>query len=526
MLNLLQKNSVYFRAIALAILVFTQAGCLSKNKDTIVASGDGGNGGGNGGGGSTVIGSGGDGMSAGFIQLGKAIAKEVQEMPASEKPVAFTEQEWAYVQEQLTIDFVEDIDVVSEPHAQALNQPRDARNECSAENPLIKIDRNRWEEYRLKIDLYPEQLRLVMHEYLLCLGLEDAPGYKYTDSLLEKLRQVRSTPAPIGAVGISSCADLQEKLNPENAVKYGYYRILTNDIYCDDAEDLNDGEGFKPILLEEGVVDGNDYTIYNLLIDHQGDILGQKSNTAIFSRICANCVVKNLNLQNIQIYGDGIRVAILAAENHGTILNVNIIGGENQVFGSPRTAFAAALAASNSGVINGSMIQAKVSVDYDVEANELPVSATGHLGVGLVAGENLIGATLNRINAQGNVRGYEFVGGAIGFDAGNHTSGIQVHANVAGWNRLGGFVGYGHQGFLSDGNSVKGSVIADLRDQDRFEGSTEIGAVLGRRSFSYMGIANVEVLDVKVIPVGGLRTNGTPSGVGIRFSPELLTPFR
>lgn len=522
------------RLLSLIILCLSLSACEPEKQIVYVSRGDGDEK--NGGGGSTTIGSGGDGLSSGFINLGKAIANEISMLTIEDKPEHFTDEEWDRVYRGFNKNFINSIDVVMGDNAYAHGQPRDANNVCSFQNLRILLDRDRWLTYRTNAALYSEQVEVVTHEYLLCLEIEDEPGYRYTHSLLRKIRELRNTPVPIGAVPISSCEDLQTKLGPESGSTYGFYRVLTRDIDCSDSQALNDGDGFRPIEMTEGILDGADFKIIGLILDRTS-ARNQKrstSNTAIFSDICSHCEVKNLSIQNAEIYGEGYRVAVLAAKNLGTIRNVDIIGADTFVSGTSRTAFAAGLVASNFGTISDANVHASVSVNYRIEdgLDGIPTPMSGRLGVGLIAGENARGSVLNNIEATGSVHGYEFVGGAIGYDAGDTAFFIDVNAKVSGWNVLGLWAGYGQSGHLGEGINVSGTVMADQRDPTKYPESNMVGPVLGKAGMNYVGWERITVdPSARVIPASGLPNHddtygGSRRGFGIRLDGLYLDPFR
>lgn len=135
--------------------------------------------------------------------------------------------------------------------------------------------------------------------------------------------------------------------------------VLTQDI------DLEETELSIPIFL--GTFDGDGHKITGL------KITSENSRTALFERIEAGAVVRNLQLEgNIVPSGSQNRIGGIAGENYGTIENCRF-----------------------SGIVSGSE------------------------QVGGIAGLNEAGATVTGCSVSGVIRGKQFTGGIVGENAGS-----------------------------------------------------------------------------------------------------------
>lgn len=97
------------------------------------------------------------------------------------------------------------------------------------------------------------------------------------------------------------------------------YIYLLNDIECENSIDMEEGklisgESFKPIVVFNGTIDGNNYSIKNLYIKMEN------VGAALISKLNENGIIKNLCIDNSYIEGKGITGAIVGKSN-GTISN-------------------------------------------------------------------------------------------------------------------------------------------------------------------------------------------------------------
>lgn len=235
----------------------------------------------------------------------------------------------------------------------------------------------------------------------------------------------------------------------------GRQYILVNDIDASGTEgwaDLDFVEaGFRPISSFDGSLDGNGFSIFDLIIDGTG-------RAALIDTLLATGSISNLDVVNANVQGTS--GAILVVVNSGTVSNVSVSGIVNMA--SPTGGAAVGgLVRSNDSLIEDS--------DSSAEVNLTSAGGGGGLsGIGGLVGNNI--GTINRSHATGNVTvnnsatGVDLsVGGFVGIDTGQIDNSYalgNVAVNDAGTDApiaAGGFAGR-HNGEIDTSFST-GSVV-------------------------------------------------------------------
>lgn len=210
---------------------------------------------------------------------------------------------------------------------------------------------------------------------------------------------------------ISSAADLNKIRSTPN----GYFKLSANI----DMSEYSIGEGWTPIEVFTGVLDGRGYTISNLKINRP-----TQSRVGLFGDIKGTAQISNLNIDNVDVIG-GEYTGSLAGNCAGTISNVHI-----------KNANITGLSSSTGGLV-GAFSISKVS-NCTVKAN-----VDGDRNVGGAIGI-LYNGTVNKVSSEGNVTATENAGGLIGLARISDVTNIEetaAHVAVNGKNNLGGFVG-------------------------------------------------------------------------------------
>ena len=233
---------------------------------------------------------------------------------------------------------------------------------------------------------------------------------------------------------VSNVTQLQAIRNAANNAHF----ILINDIDASATAGWNGGQGFEPIGWFNGTVNGNGYTITNLVINRPGS-----SDIALFTQLGSSGVVKNVALANINISGRDNTAAVAATLN-GLIDNVSVTG-------------------SISGINNVGGIVGQPYTNSQIRFCNTEVDVVGVEKVGGLIGHSN-GAIVTGCHASGSVSGTNEVGGLIGHSRGSGSS-IQVSqssssSEVDGANRVGGLIGHFHSGTMEKSHSsglVKGN---------------------------------------------------------------------
>jgi hypothetical protein len=200
-----------------------------------------------------------------------------------------------------------------------------------------------------------------------------------------------------------------------------YAYVLTNDLSLPENSNWTPiGDQHNPFT---GTFDGQDYVISNLIIDGEDlEYQGLFGNNA--------GVIKNIGVEdvNINVSGSGMYIGGLAGYNSGTIINAHTTGllqGYSYVGGL--------VGMNESGAISNSYSE----VAINSEVADLTTTST-YFG-GLV-GQNSTTGEIEKSYALGDVTGYRWIGGFIGYNLGNVTD-CYSKGGATGYYAVGGFAG-------------------------------------------------------------------------------------
>ena len=218
------------------------------------------------------------------------------------------------------------------------------------------------------------------------------------------------------------------------------------------------GKGWEPIGRYVGfnnannnlfiaVLEGNDYTISNLMINRP-----ETNQVGLFGYISDQSKILNTGLLNIEVHGNGNAGGLVGWNDEGTITNSYATGS---VSGSG--ADVGGLVGRNSrGTITNSYATGSVT--------------EGDRRVGGLVGGNFRG-TITNSYATGSVSGDEYVGGLVGYTRGRRSSITNSYATgsaTGSGNWVGGLVGY-NDGAITNSYAT-GSVIGS---------GSEVGGLVG-----------------------------------------------
>ena len=240
---------------------------------------------------------------------------------------------------------------------------------------------------------------------------------------------------------ISTSKDLEN-------VKYNYNKYFKQ-IADIDLSKYENWEAIGLIRIFNGNYDGNNHKISNLKIQN-------KPYKGLFSQIGVNGEIKNLILENMEYYSKSNlsnTIGVLASENYGKILNVEIINSSITA-DRPYVKMVGGVAGYNAGIIEN------VKFEGDIKGLNL---------VGGVVGLNE-GRLIN-VNAVGDILGNENIGGVVGMNNMDYYRTYMLNAyasgTVTGKNNVGGLVG-------SNGISIRNSYSSSL-----VTGESNTGGLIG-----------------------------------------------
>ena len=284
-----------------------------------------------------------------------------------------------------------------------------------------------------------------------------------------------------------------------------------------DLSDYSSGEGWKPIGEDfdnqfVGSYDGGDFKIKNLYID-------RRVNLGLFGKLNEGALIKNINLEDVNINGNSIIGGLVGRNNKSKIKNCSVTGeisgGVSDDIDRSK-AHVGGLVGMNyksniyncytdADIFGDSKIGGLVGNDYgsDMINNVAAGNVTGEGNyIGGLIGDNsgTVSNTLKQSYASGDVSGDENVGGlvgrsnykkieesfAIGAVSGNkNVGGLAGHirqakvknsysmGNVSGKINIGGFAGK-LSGVINTEGLVKKSYSAGEVD-----GTSEVGGLIG-----------------------------------------------
>lgn len=155
----------------------------------------------------------------------------------------------------------------------------------------------------------------------------------------------------------------------------------------------------QPALGFQGVLEGNNKTISNLSLTATSSSLAASACAGLFAQIGPSGEVRNLHLRRSTVSAI-TSVGSLAGRNAGKVINVRTL--DASIRGGSRVG---GLVGWNNGVIERS--SARATVDYT------PYQYHGGFYFGGLTGLN--GGSIFDSSSDGSVRGYDTVGGLVGF---------------------------------------------------------------------------------------------------------------
>lgn len=195
-----------------------------------------------------------------------------------------------------------------------------------------------------------------------------------------------------GAIAISTCVELQ---NMQSDLTADYYLTQNIDCYADTRAGgalWNGGQGFNPVGLFSGTLDGNGYTIDGLHISRPAT-----NNVGLFSDNSVASEIKDVGLIDVNITGNqnvGALAGVLDGNISSSSSTGNISGGNN----------VGGLVGFGNGIVRNSYSIANV---------------TGSWYTGGLVGNTNVGAYIEGSYFIGNVVGTNNIGGLVGYNRAN-----------------------------------------------------------------------------------------------------------
>ncbi len=227
-------------------------------------------------------------------------------------------------------------------------------------------------------------------------------------------------------------------IRTDTDARYAHYKLM-RDLNFNDDDSYDDpsnksfwttGEGWEPILIFSGTLDGGGRTITGLYINRSTDLVG------LFGSMDGG-TVENLGLVGVNItgadYTGGFAGYCMGGESIVNSYGTGSVHGHRFVGG---------LFGINGGSITESYFKGGVQGDY---------------AVGGIVGQGWSGSTITNSYAAGNVSGNTLIGGVLGWNMLAATvANSYSTANVSGSGAVGGLVG-GNEGQITNSYST-GSV--------------------------------------------------------------------
>ena len=272
---------------------------------------------------------------------------------------------------------------------------------------------------------------------------------------------------------ICSVDHLAEMSGDESSLD-DYFQFST-DLFVDDDAPPMEAVVTSSFYEFEGVVLGGGFTIYDL--DNLVAPFSNSGVVSLFGFIGEDGHIQNLNIENAHIETGNEDIAILASENHGTIVNVSVSGTiePTDPYDEPDGYIEVGGVVGENGS-SGELIDVHADVDIDVEVS----SSDLWVQVGGVAAQNR-GAMI-RTSSSGDItaHGAATVGGLVGDNRGDvEESRSTGSATGTGW--VGGLVGTNNEVVRDSysGTTVEGELEGNLDGEDGFG-----GGLVGHMDFS------------------------------------------
>jgi len=321
-----------------------------------------------------------------------------------------------------------------------------------------------------------------------------------------------------------------------------FYKLMEDIILSPDA--VLGNSNWTPIGSSNvnftGTFDGNNKVISNLYINNN------TSGQGMFGFIGDEGVVKNLELENLNIYTNAGTAGGIAANNFGLIKNCSVKGNINSV-GNDVGGIAGNMSGADSAkvenchssvIINGNtgnyiggvvgrLRSGKVINSYSVKNISGRDYVGGVVGItentgafiencyaeGNVSGNNIVGGLAGRINystmkncyAEGNVSGRESVGGVVGINSESIMQNCYAIGNVSASNN---FIG-GVAGSISGSSAI----IENCYAKGNVSGYDYIGGVAGYVSNSLLQYCYASGIIIGTLDTGGIAGGLASNGI-------------
>ncbi|RLI97484.1 MAG: hypothetical protein DRO99_02975 [Candidatus Aenigmatarchaeota archaeon] len=242
---------------------------------------------------------------------------------------------------------------------------------------------------------------------------------------------------------IETCVQLQNMSTDLTA-----YYALNNDIHCSMTSKWNDGEGFSPVGVFEGGLDGRNHTIWDLNIHNVSN-----NYVGLFGKITGSATVKNLILRNVNITGSmnvgGVSGYIIDA----MIYNCHVTGN-----------------VKSGSLYAGGLVGKSVDLDVRDSSSMADIECGGNCG-GIVGGVTG-GQILNSYYSGNLLSSGNYLGGIAGWiDSGTLIQDSYARGSITGNNNIGGIVGNHNEG--SD------NIIENCFSSMLITGNSKLGGIVG-----------------------------------------------
>lgn len=263
-----------------------------------------------------------------------------------------------------------------------------------------------------------------------------------------------------------------QQLQAVSSVSNTAHFRLISDIDASQTATWNNGQGFEPISYQNGSLDGNNFSISNLVINRTNE-----DRAALIEHIGPNCTVKDLTLENVNISGK-TRTASLCGVLSGEIQNVFVSGTIN--------------GDDNSGGLAGEIYSGSNVSDCRTNAN---VMSSGSTVGGLIGYNN--SAIVENYSTYGSVNGKNQVGGLIVKNEGDVISSQSAAVVTGSGDNIGGLIGLNNDGDISNSssegevngkkntggligfNGYNGSTITNCHSTANVNGRIHVGGLVG-----------------------------------------------
>jgi len=258
-----------------------------------------------------------------------------------------------------------------------------------------------------------------------------------------------------------------------NAPNTAHYKLINN-IDASATSTWNNGQGFNPIAWFGGKIDGDGFTVSNLVLNRPG-----LYQAALITHIGSYGVVEKINFSNTSITG-GNQTAVVAGTLAGNINNVTITGnvtGQSHVGGIAGQVDGGGIVSNVlfSGNVNGSNnfiggLTGLLNSSASILNSAMQGTVSGQVYVGGIAGQMNSNSLIENVIADVSVSSQsDFTGGITGYNNQGTIINSSSEGSVSGVKFVGGLVGRND-----------GSVLQCNSSSDVFATNDEVGGLIGR----------------------------------------------